>query len=441
MSVVFVKIQSLDLISIMAAARETPPEDLGGYVDNLGSTFLATYDAKTALNPARYFSSKCNDLCDTFLDALSQIGGRSNAHRFTASQLGDEIEPEPKEDTLSLGKRAGPELEGPDHKKRRLNDEGKGSADGMGSDEDIGMDSDDEEEEIPQKKGKRKKRKLPEKYKDDEDFQSLEAPPDAPSKAVEFFDPISHCKVSLERESRMNVRTRDRIQKYQMIGRDDVDIDGGGTEYVDRTQIDRYIKSTGNSRGYTVQQDVSKMLCLGLQDHLKNVLDEMERWRRMRRDHHGQRQRQRGLAPVRHSGMDAQEWMDCVNSKYAEKQQIVEAQDELQSLMDEQTDLKMQRLTGILSVEEEKRLQQLPSKINAAKNRQKESAERRDQINVSAMKAVGGDFSFGANRKKAKELRADKFYVIDVVNLLGAHQRMNQQHLKQLSTLYLKQTS
>lgn len=427
------------LAPIMASLmRESTPEDLGGYADKLGAQFIDNFDRATALNPARYFSTKCHDLCDRFLDQMSAGGHRST--QFTVSQFGDEIQPTPKETEQSGDKRTGSELEGPDRKKRRLDDsEHKDNADGMDSDDDIDMDSDDEDK--PKKKGKRKKRKLPEKYKDDEDFQSLEAPRETASTADEFFDPINHCKINLDRESRMSTATKDRINKYQMIGGDDVDINAEHIKYINRNHIDRYIKETGNSNGYTVQQDISTMMCLGLQDHLKNLFDEMEKWRRMRMDQYGQQHRQRGQIPIKYSGTDAQGWMDSVNSKYAKKQQIIEAQDEVQTLDEELAELKVRKLTSILTPEEEKRLAQLPNKLAAARQKQKDRTEKPDQFNVSAMKALGGDFTFGSNKKKVKELRGDKYYVIDVVNMLGAHQRMNQQHLKQLSRLHLKQTS
>jgi len=426
----------------MSSAREAQPGDLGGYVNNLGGTFLETFDVKSQRNPARYFSTKCNELCDVFLDSLSRIGGSDqnlSDHTFKLSQLGDEIQPEPKETDQSGTKRPGSPLDGPDHKKRKL-DDSEQKQDGMPSDDDdISMESDDDD--APKKKGKRKRTKLPDKFKDDDDFKALIHPGDTPSRAGEFFDPINHCKINLDRESRMNDRFKERMTKFEMIGADDVDIEGEQIKHINRERVDRYLKETALGDGKTVQQDIATMVCLGLQDHLRNMFEEMDQWRRMRMDVYGQRQRQRGLVPMKRSSVDAQEWMDALNGKYAEKQQIVEAQDEVAALEEEQTDLKLRKMTSILSAEEEKRLNQLPSKIAAAKHKEKESMERKDQINVSAMKALGGDFSFGNNKKKVKELRADKYYVIDVVNMLAAHQKMNQQHLKQLSRLHLKQTS
>jgi len=66
------------------------------------------------------------------------------------------------------------------------------------------------------------------------------------------------------------------------------------------------------------------------------------------------------------------------------------------------------------------------------------------RANDAASHALGGGFSFNFNnsntKKKGRQLRSDKFYVIDVINMMQNHQKYNQQHLQQLNKLYLKQT-
>jgi len=47
-------------------------------------------------------------------------------------------------------------------------------------------------------------------------------------------------------------------------------------------------------------------------------------------------------------------------------------------------------------------------------------------------------FAFNARRNK-HDMKMDKFYVSDVVNMIDSNQKYTQQHLQQLAKLYLKQ--
>merc|ERR1712129_350865 len=101
-------------------------------------------------------------------------------------------------------------------------------------------------------------------------------------------------------------------------------------------------------------------------------------------------------------------------------------------------------------MEEEKRKDKLLELIKKAKAEQKQNdnfGDANQRQNQFAMHALGiREFNFGQNansknkKKQKRELQADKFYVIDVINMMENNQKYSQQHLKQLATLYRKTT-
>merc|ERR1712129_378428 len=124
---------------------------------------------------------------------------------------------------------------------------------------------------------------------------------------------------------------------------------------------------------------------------------------------------------------------------YANKQAIVETKDEIEALQTEKGELDFKKYSGILSEEEEKRKDKLLELIKKAKANQRQ--------NQFAMHALGiREFNFGQNansknkKKQRRELQANKFYVIDIINMMENNQKYSQQHLKQLATLYRKTT-
>ena len=69
---------------------------------------------------------------------------------------------------------------------------------------------------------------------------------------------------------------------------------------------------------------------------------------------------------IKKSGINAQEWLDGINTKYAAKQQIVEAKDEVEALETEKADLDFKKMTGVLTDEERKRADKLVKLIRDA---------------------------------------------------------------------------
>merc|ERR1712228_983117 len=133
---------------------------------------------------------------------------------------------------------------GPLNKKRKLNKE---------SDEE--MDDDSNHKKARKQPKRRRRNKLANKYKDDEDIQSLQTPLLEPSKANEFFDPITHCRINLDDESCINPKTKEYIQNFELLDRKNISI---------KEQIENYLKTTANCSGYTIQKGISSLFCLGL---------------------------------------------------------------------------------------------------------------------------------------------------------------------------------
>merc|ERR1712130_541788 len=116
---------------------------------------------------------------------------------------------------------------------------------------------------------------------------------------------------------------------------------------------------------------------------------------------------------------------DQMNEKYASKQAIVERKDEIEALETEKADLDFKKMTGILTDEEEKRKDKLDKLIKNAQSKQQ------TKQNQFMMTALGGDFSFnfGGQKKKKqqRQLQEDKFYVVDIINMMENNQKYCQQ--------------
>ena len=318
-------------------------------------------------------------------------------------------------------------MDGPPDKKRKLNEDKEEemdlySDDDDDDDDDIDMDrnsGDDDDDGNKQKKAKRQKIKLREKYRDDEDFQALEAPPIEPSKANQFFDPIHFSEINLEKESRLRVTSKNKYEEQNAV-----DSEGEQLKHLNRTQIEKYLQTTANDKGFTVQAEVWSVIALGLNDHLKNLFDEMNKWRTLRMD---QNEKMNGFK-LEYDGIDSKQWMDALNRKYAQNEAMSEREDEIKALSEERADLEFKRMTRILSETEERRLDEL----------KKKSAEI-EKEDASSNAIGGGDFSFNFGSGGCRLMRADKFYVVDAINMMEHHQtKRSQSQLRQLSKLYLK---
>ena len=441
-------------------SRQHDPETLRDLAETLSNKFKETYNGdkkelSATCNPSRYFAAKLFEQLDEFRDKQCTL---QDPNKFTFSEFGDEIKP--KVDTNNIGMKRkgidGMDIDGPMNKKQKsMNDDNNKNENDMDNtmenddSDDTDYDDDDDDVDMNKKKNvkKRKKVKLPDKYKDDEDFQALEGAPIEPSKADEFFDPLRYCQINEEQESKIpnyiKNKTRDYLNEYEMYHENDFDLKQEEIKQFVPNELNKYLKIIANKHGFTVQKDISTLLCLGLQDHLKNMFDEMEKWRKKRiikkEDYSSSSS---SLYKIKKNGINAQEWLDEINEKYAKKQEIVEAKDEVEALETEKADLDFKQMTGLLSDEEKKRKDKLNRLIREAKAKQKQT-DSSDGDGSTALKAMGGDFSFGNSKNKNKnggrKIMSDKYYSIDVVNMLHNHQKYNQQHLKQLSKMCLKQ--
>merc|ERR1712176_114795 len=163
---------------------------------------------------------------------------------------------------------------------------------------------------------------------------------------------------------------------------------------------------------------------------------EMDQWRKNRMDN-GMKE-----GKIKYAGMDCGQWIAQMNEKYASKQAIVERKDEIEALETEKADLDFKKMTGILTDEEEKRKLKLDKLIKNAQAKQQNNSSADSKQNQFMMTALGGDFSFNfgdgsgqKNKKKSKErqLQEDKFYVVDIINMMENHQKYCQQNLQQLA--------
>eukprot|EP01084_Bolivina_argentea_P176350 305194_1 len=247
-----------------------------------------------------------------------------------------------------------------------------------------------------------------------------------------FFDPIQHCDINLEKESRIHMKTKKYLNEYELLKDNEVDLNGEETKYIKSKQLEAFLQSRAINNGYTMQKEVSTVMGLALQDHLKNMMDQMDKWRRKRIDTMRNHEDRTHQYEVKKSEMDVQQWIDTMNDKYSVKQQIFEAKDEIEALETEKTDLDFKNVTGLLTDEEVKRRDKLDDLIRKVKAKQK----RNDQLKADfSLAALGGDFSFNFGRdndknknkkKRGRQLGSEKFYVIDVINMMENHQKYNQ---------------
>lgn len=244
--------------------------------------------------------------------------------------------------------------------------------------------------------------------------------------------------IDLDAESAITSETQAYIHNFELINENDIDI-RDDIKYINKMKIEQYLNDTAICNGYTVvQREVSDIICLGLTDHLKRMFDEMNKWRMNRMDNGKEKK-------IKYDVMDCGQWIAQMNEKYASKQAIVETKDEIEALETEKADLDFKKMTGILTEEEEKRKHKLDKLIKNAQSKQNSSTDSKQ--NQFMMTALGGDFSFnfgGRNnnakkKKKVRQLQEDKFYVIDIINMMENHQKYCQQNLQQLANLYRKQ--
>ena len=222
----------------------------------------------------------------------------------------------------------------------------------------------------------------------------------------------------MEKESRLRVTSKNKYEEQNAV-----DSEGEQLKHLNRTQIEKYLQTTANDKGFTVQAEVWSVIALGLNDHLKNLFDEMNKWRTLRMD---QNEKMNGFK-LEYDGIDSKQWMDALNQKYAQNEAMSERKDEIQALNEEQAELEFKRMTRILSEIEERRLDEL----------KKKSAEIAKED--ASSNAVGSDFSFNFESGGCRQMRADKFYVVDAINMMEHHQtKRSQSQLRQLSKLYLK---
>lgn len=432
------------------SSRTQEPESLNDLTEYLSNKFRETYfEEKKRLNKScnssRYFGSKMSNKIDEFRDELCTF---SDPNNFSFTNLKDEIEINENEINIGM-KRKGIFLnnndnEGPLYKKQKLNNNNninkKMDIDNNYDDSDDDSDDDDDNDGINKNKKKpikKKKLKLNDKYKNDEDFQSLMAPYEQ-SQADEFFDPIKQCGIKEDKARKLliNISTRNYLNQYEIYNNNDIDLENGENgqneeyKYIEQKNIDNYLQKACIENGFTVSKDISKLLCLGIKYHLKDMFDEMEKWRKKRIQK--QCDKKNGFK-LKESGINTQKWLDEINEKYAAKQQIVEAKDEIEALENEKTDLDFKKMTGLLSDEEKKRSDKLIKLIRDAKLKQKETKNE-----AKGSSAFDLDFkAFGTG--SARKLSQNKFYSIDIINLMQNHQKYNQNYLKQLSKLCLKQ--
>eukprot|EP01084_Bolivina_argentea_P023235 43329_1 len=245
-------------------SSDRDPENLREFAENLSHAFLENFKRNkpsSTLNPSRYLSRVCFDSSDSFRDRLSNF----DPTRFSFSNFGDELTPSDDNNNIGI-KRTGIDLNGPTNKKRKLNDGTINNViidnDNKNNDEEQEEEEEEEEEEeiFDDKNNKKhKKLKLPEKFKNDEDFQSLEGPKINGSKADEFFDPINYCKINLDEESRINILTKKYLNKYELFDKNDIEFsnkNNNAIKYININKLNKYLINESNNNGYTIQKDI-----------------------------------------------------------------------------------------------------------------------------------------------------------------------------------------
>ena len=95
---------------------------------------------------------------------------------------------------------------------------------------------------------------------------------------------MRHCGIREDKERKLhiNMKTRDYLNEYELYNNNDIDLQKEECKYIDKKSIDKYLQTVGNKHGYTVSKDIAKLLCLGMEYHLKDMFDEMEKWREKR---------------------------------------------------------------------------------------------------------------------------------------------------------------